>query len=220
MDLTTFDNYMLLSVHPNTGKPMAGMFYFGLVGALFIDLHKQELLQVGNEFLVVSDNTLVNIPIVDYVLQKINTSKEYKKIYYWLPLFARNKAFKKLLFKYMNENNIIKVETKTILGISFPRFNIDDTTNRKSLVYNLREDIKRDKPTNLLLGLLISSNLDSILVTNSISIKKIKESCLCIQKENTIAFLVSKVIHKQKLIDLWIAIFLIVWVLLIFAGSH
>ena len=99
MNLTTFENYMLLSVHPNSGKPMAGMFYHGLVGALLTDVHKAERLQIGNEFLVVNDTSSVDIPVVDFLLHKIGTFKEYKKISYWIPQLATNKVFKKLMIK-------------------------------------------------------------------------------------------------------------------------
>ena len=93
MNLTTFENYMQLSVHPNTGKLLTGLFHFGLVGALFIDLAKAERLQFGNEFIVVSDTARVGIPVVDFKIQEIGISKEYKKIVYWLPQFAGNKKF-------------------------------------------------------------------------------------------------------------------------------
>jgi len=220
MNLTTFENYMLLSVHPNSGKPMAGMFYHGLVGALLTDVHKAERLQIGNEFLVVNDTSSVDIPVVDFLLHKIGTFKEYKKISYWIPQLATNKVFKKLMIEYMAEKKLMRIDRKTFLGYPTYRFFMIDISIRKTLVHTLRENIKSEKPEYLLLGLLVSTNLDSLLTSNTLTAKQVKQACVTVQNKNIVASLVAKVIHKQKLIDLWIAIFILFWVLLIFMGAQ
>ena len=75
-------------------------------------------------------------------------------------------------------------------------------------------------PDNLLLGLMLSTNLKGLLSVQTSDLKTIKESCLKVQKDNIVGSLIAKVIHKQKLIDLWIGLFIVIWILLIIMGTH
>lgn len=220
MDLTTFENYILVAVHPTTGKSITGLFYFGLVGALLSDLYKNEKIKIGNEYIVVEDVTSVDIPVVDFVLHKIKSSKEYKKIGYWLPQLAGNKKFNEMMLDYLQEKQIIDIEIHNVFFYTYKRFNIKNSTLRKKLLEELQLNALSSNPNNLLLGLMLSTNLKSLLSSQNADLKLINNSCLKVQKENIVMFLVAKVIHKQKLIDLWIGLFIVIWILLIIMGTH
>jgi hypothetical protein len=220
MDLTTFENYILVSVHPTTGKSITGLFYFGLVGALFADLYRNEKIKIGNEYIVVEDITSVDIPVVDFVLHKIKTSKEYKKIGYWLPQLAGNKKFNAMMLDYLQEKQLIEIETHNVFFYTYKRYNIKDIALRKQLLQELHLNALSQNPDNLLLGLMLSTNLKGLLSVQTADLKTIKESCIKVQKDNIVVSLIAKVIHKQKLIDLWIGLFIVIWILLIIMGTH
>lgn len=116
-----------------------------LAGALIMELMLRKRLALEPKRLEVLDRTLTGLPLLDEILQSIDSSKKVRAGDYWVSKLGRRiKPMKLVLLEELVDKGIIHSEEHRVLGI-FPtiRYPMRDDRPRKGLISDIRTLVLR-----------------------------------------------------------------------------
>ena len=114
---------------------------FGLAGAILFELYKHERIIFKEGVVVVNDNTPINEPLFDRVLESIATIKKNKSIRRWIQRMVYKKMMiRKSIIKSLITKRIIRKEEYSIFWVmyqfKYPLVNSEVKTKIKEELFN------------------------------------------------------------------------------------
>lgn len=206
MQLKTLPNFLLLAHHPEKGRFLISemQLNYGIIGAVLLEMAADNLLQIENDCLILTENATSAAPIYTEIIELLKQSKKTRKVKYWVSRLARKaRKWKWIILEALEQNGIIMIKHKMFLGlIPYRKSYLLETEPRIEIIDQLKQcvfsDNDRDESLVPLLGLVEACKLHHILSGDRKELKQIKTALKEVLKNSSIANSVDQTIKQVQ----------------------
>ncbi len=207
MKLTIAEHFLVLTHKTEkTGFNIAGVqFTMGLTGVMFLDLLKNEDINIVDNKLICSGQS-ASQSIHPLLFAELLKSKRTRKIKIWFRrLNAKSNKFKKYLLAGLAQQQIIEIEKKKFLGL-IP-YSVSHLRNKRLQAEMIREiknfilmgrEISEENKT--VLGILVAANSTRFFGVDRDERKEIRKKLKTLNLESTINHEMSNAIKEMQVI--------------------
>ena len=204
--LSLKEKFMLLSYHPEKGKPYwdAQYYMYGVIGAILLELAGQNKIKVEEKQLIVADTKKTGDTALDYVVEILASSGKQKKVQSWIQSFSSFRSartIKKLILQQLVDKRTMGEEEGRFLFFTFKKYPLRDTRTRFALLKNIQDFVlkgyENDRDAALLASLVGSTQLTSRVFEKAdrkAARKKLKQ----ISKENEVSKIVGATVSAVQ----------------------
>lgn len=194
----------LLAIHPKKGGIISSAYSaldYVLLGALFLELYREEKIAFDNKRVVVK-NTKTNNPVHRLILEKMALAKKPLKISRWMNKFTfSKKKIRKQLQKSLSAKKMIRLEDSNFL---FFRWKKAVLVNKQA-AYHLQSEIENniykgtdDTEQIMLLSLLKPAGLMKRIFPEKEKRKKASKKLKTMMVENQVSAAVADAISAAQ----------------------
>lgn len=206
MKLSIAETFLLIAQHPIKGRFLTSDIHinYGIIGAFLLEMSLEGKVEIENGKLIIKHSESTDHKIISELSITIANSKKPRKIRYWISKLARNsKKYKWIILSELADNNFIRIENKTFLGlIPYKRNYLIDNVSRDHLIQELKSKLLlRQELSNenlIIFGLIEACKMHKIITSDKNELKIIRKVLKQIIKESPIAETVDETIKQVQ----------------------
>lgn len=201
----TAEKFLILIQHPDKNRFIVSdqIKNAGLIGSILLDLANSTNLEIKNGKLLIKSKDTDLSPTHSMILEQIHKSSRDRKIKTWIAKFSRkSRKIQKEILIGLQSKGIIKIHQKSFLGIKYYKTQLIDSSNRDSIIDEIRSIIFKDsiisKENALILGIIEACKMHKIIAKDKSELKICKRKLADIIESDAIAQGVDKVIKEMQ----------------------
>jgi len=203
--LNLTEKFILLAMHPDKVRYKISdqALNAGLIGAILLDLTKEDKLLISNKILRAKSSYSTLSAAHNQILSIIQQSEKEKEIKKWIQKFSmKSGTYRKQVLEGLKDKGLIKIEYKKFLFIPYIKAYLIQKNERLNLITQIREILiyskKPDTEMASLLGMVEACKMYSIIGRDRNERKDFQKKLKEIIKSDLIASWVDQVIKEMQ----------------------
>lgn len=203
--LNLTEKFILLAIHPDKVRYKISdqALNAGLIGAILLDLTKEDKLVISNKMLRAKSSYSTISTTHNQILSIVQQSEKERNIKRWIQkLSMKSGTYRKKVLEGLRDKGLIKIEYKKFLFIPYIKAHLIKKNEQVNLINQIREILiyskKPDTEMASLLGMVEACKMYSIIGRNRSERKDFQKKLKEIIKSDLIASGVDQVIKEMQ----------------------